>query len=563
MALEKASEFGMTRSKLHDLKSELAKLRTAERGRQFAMIAAQVIVLFSILLAVWFGLDYLFRLNPTQRVLMVVLTLPWIVFAIGRSIAQLKKVPASLIDVALSVEKYHGIDGDFVAALQFESGHAIGSRQLQDAVIQYVSELNRDINVFEQFDGQTVWNRLGVIALIVACIAAIVGIFPTHSSTFTHRMLLADARYPTQTQIEVIRINGQPVAPDTPVTIGFGNELALELVWRGKNPTRSIVQVQNSKGSTSELDLTPNQSGAKSLSHVVPRITESAMLTFYAGDAYSETYQIETIPLPALQVDLEIVPPKYAQEIELASTHSTSNATVLAGSDVRMTISADREMQDMQFKLRRGPTLSEITLAKQSGAQHSWSLAENESLLFDLTETTTYELTGIDRHGLSPAAPMRGTIRVVPDRAPVASMRTIHHLVLPSAKPILRYRASDDFGLAQLRLQVRLRKFGKPYHTAEFPLASWTSASATKTIEDETSIDLSQWQLEIGDTVEVQLLANDFRGSNEEWTGTSEPLFLEVADEGAVLAAIAESDEQSERMLGELIRYQLEMGDHE
>ena len=57
----------------------------------------------------------------------------------------------------------------------------------------------------------------------------------------------------------------------------------------------------------------------------------------------------------------------------------------------------------------------------------------------------------------------------------------------------------------------------------------------------------------------------DYRGEDESGQSrgqlaTSEPVMLEVADEAAVLAAIAEADKRSEQQLSEIIERQLSSG---
>ena len=57
----------------------------------------------------------------------------------------------------------------------------------------------------------------------------------------------------------------------------------------------------------------------------------------------------------------------------------------------------------------------------------------------------------IDADGLSLETPIRGTIRIRPDRPPTGSAEVVHKVVLPTAEPVIEYRASDDYGLSRAR----------------------------------------------------------------------------------------------------------------
>jgi hypothetical protein len=74
-------------------------------------------------------------------------------------------------------------------------------------------------------------------------------------------------------------------------------------------------------------------------------------------------------------------------------------------------------------------------------------------------------------------------------------------------------------------------------------------------------LQMTPLQLVKGDRVKITLEILDERGPASGAVFRAEPLILEVSDEAGVLAAVSESDEQSERKLDELIKQQLGIGD--
>jgi hypothetical protein len=79
------------------------------------------------------------------------------------------------------------------------------------------------------------------------------------------------------------------------------------------------------------------------------------------------------------------------------------------------------------------------------------------------------------------------------------------------------------------------------------------------------SLQLAPLKLAKGDRLKLVLEALDYRGDDHPGhpvgqPTTSEPVTLEIGDEAAVLAAIAETDKRSEQQLSEIIERQLSRG---
>lgn len=552
-----------TPSKLGSLKSQLTKLRSARDGiRAGTAISTLGFWLFG-LLALWFILDYTFLLSSTQRLLMLVISLPVFVYGISQSFAALHGWGASLIDTAISVEHRLGIDGDLVAALQFEQGHAIGSPELQGAVVDYVAEMKDDLDVFDGFDGSLLRNRFLTLGILLVGVIGVYLLAPNHLSAFLRRMTLANVNYPTHTRIDSITINGETIATDgsRPATVGYGRSVDFSVQVSGVIPKSGVVLIRDESGQQSEGVLEPAEDAPGQLNFNIPKLIQPVTFRLFAGDARTSTLSIDLVPLPALGVDLAIRPPSHASQAQFATQSSSTHVSVLASSDVDLKVIADRDLVDPRIIIRQGGESSQFPLNAVPENQHNYQISSAD-VLRNLQQTVSYEVLAIDAHGLEPASPLRGTIRVVPDRVPLASLQSIHKIVLPTATPILQYRASDDFALKELALQLTIEKANTNSRVVEVPLASFESEEApVKLNEGAAPLELSTWQLERGDRVLVVLRAYDYRSGEDVEPGTSEPLTLEIGDESDVLAAISEADEQSEQILGELIQQQLGMGE--
>ncbi|MCA9249485.1 MAG: hypothetical protein KDA42_20345, partial [Planctomycetales bacterium] len=165
-------------------------LRRRRQALRWATGGAALLVAVLWILAGVFALDFLFSLQTLQRAVVMAVGAGLLVWAFLKFTRPYWGVSESLIDVALLVEKRQGIDSDLVAALQFESPQADrwGSRELEDAVIDYVAELDRGLDVFAGFTAETFWRRSGVLAVTLA-IAVVLGVlYPAHLATFLARL---------------------------------------------------------------------------------------------------------------------------------------------------------------------------------------------------------------------------------------------------------------------------------------------------------------------------------------------------------------------------------------
>jgi len=226
----------------------------------------------AILILGWsfFAIDWLFTLDPVQRMVVGVLMVSCLGWVLLRWVAPYVRVREQELDVALVVEQRVGIVSDLTAALQFDSPAAAswGSAQLRGALINRVADVTRQINPLA---GET-WGQLPrqatLLLLATAVTAAAVNFFPAYGRVFLNRLLLGQAPYPTQTQFARVIVNRQVVLDDSrgrttdgmpapevaAVTRGFPVELFVEAA--GRRPDAGQVAFQAGSSSQSRtLDL--------------------------------------------------------------------------------------------------------------------------------------------------------------------------------------------------------------------------------------------------------------------------------------------------------------------
>ncbi|MEX1040606.1 MAG: hypothetical protein WDZ51_08255 [Pirellulaceae bacterium] len=561
----------MSKSRLQNLRNELTRLQSARRTVTLGLFVSHLLLISGGVLVLFFLLDFVLELSVLQRLIVATLGVVAVVWGCAQVGCDWNSFRTSILDLALGVERRHGIEGDLVAALQFEEGKATGSPQLQSAVIEYVSQLNRDIDVFAGFDASPLKRRLASVAAML--LAMLVGYFllPGHFQTFLSRLALADQPYPTQTQIEHLHVNGQEIIwPETrlasseppEVVVGYGKPVSFEVLCGGVLPSVCQMILRDQAGERTPLEMSPSADKAGQFSLDLPRLIETVDLWVEAGDAHSRMARLRLIPLPLLEIELEVTPPGYASPGNEKLVFNTPNISVLEGSRALLTVKADRPLEQVEIEIMRMGQPDKLRLEAVDSERQIWRLAGSENPLNDLREPLTYKLTAVDQHGLNPQGTPRGTIRVMTDKAPRAIASMIHKVLLPGAKPQLRLKIDDDFGLASAHLEMRVERNMETVLEERVSLNQELGlAPGQTTLEKSHALALSRWKLQPGDRLQITLAAEDNRGGQPGRIGRSEPLVLEIADESGVLAAISEADQQSEQLLGELIQRQLGIGE--
>ena len=80
-------------------------------------------------------------------------------------------------------------------------------------------------------------------------------------------------------------------------------------------------------------------------------------------------------------------------------------------------------------------------------------------------------------------------------------------------------------------------------------------------VDSNAQVDLSNFSLEIGDSVTVTLIVRDYRGDTEGEATEADPLVFDIASRADFLAAMRKVDAQTDEKLDQIIQAQLGIGD--
>ena len=455
-----------------------------------------------------------------------------------------------LILVATKIQRHHDIASDLVASLQFADTqrNQYGSENLRGLVVENSSLISEKLDYLAGFSRPELWKSFAValISLTLVVIPAITS--PSHFQTFLNRLLLQDARYPTTTEILDVRITGNSVVHGRPVQFVVTVDLTKVV------PTTGTLEITNKSGSVSVLDLLP---GEKAGEYIVTldRAIEDFAAVAYLGDDRSNPQHISVLQVPHPVVHMNVITPPYAADAFDNQRTGSRNRRVLQGSDVIPYVESDKPLKSATLTIGE----ENYSLIDEGG---KWKMPTQNHPLMNIQSTTRYQVDVVDKDGISPTRRITGILQVRPDQKPRIVAATVINLVLSNAAPRIKFRAVDDFGLGQVAASITIIRSGVN-EVDERKIILHRFTPPLKTVADTVAIELEDFNLKIGDAVQVTLTTTDYRGSLDGVVAEAEVIELMVTSRAEFLAAMREVDSQTDEKLDRIIKAQLGIGDRQ
>jgi hypothetical protein len=571
MAHPQTDQPAVTLSRLPEWKAHLARLRRRRSAIRIAAGAVALVLAVVLALPLLFLVDWTFRLNHQEHVVLLAALVTTVVWAAWRWLLPALRTSETEAQLALLLDREARLGGDLIAALQFDAADASwnSSRSLEQAVIDRVTS----IHPLPRPSPAPATGRLRRLVLVglplVAALAALIWLRPIEARIFAAHLCLGTDRYPTRTLIAALSINGTPVSLDSSAPVVFrladSSPARFEVECRGELPAGGDLRMTDTTHAQSRLiplnPGNPNSANTPSTSRTyfaeVRQLHESVTCTIQIGDADRDPLLLEIVPLPTLDWELTITPPEYVAH-RRSAVHLTSlrQASVLEGSRVGLQLrSANKPLRSALLRTSG----HDWPLAPVDAERRNWQLNAPDSPLANITEPLKAELQVVDDDGLAPEPPPAFTIAIEPDHPPRVSATAVTDRVLPQAEPTLSWNATDDFGLANVRLAWQIFRSRGDTEQGIIPLLSAEEPPPTSRA-GRYPLPLSPWELSPGDEVRLTIEAVDARGAAPGLVARGEPVRLKVTDENGILAGLRESDEQTARELDELIQRQLGIG---
>lgn len=592
-------------TKLGKLRSDLVRLQTTRTAIRGASGLSLLLTSLVAILVIAFVADFLLDMSRAQRVVLAGLVVAAAIWAWRRFAKPWFQQKDDPLELALMVERQQGIDSDLVSALQFEEPAAKdwGSEQLEQAVITHVAEITPKIDVLEGLPMAEVKRRLTTTGFVLLAVMASYMMFPGYVGSFLNRMFLGQAQYPTKTKIVSIRVNGHDIVLNgnlsqaRPISSPIGHRVRFEVTGGGELPVSGdgVVRIESLDGNiATDVELSSGASLSSSQTEIkgsvdesaepdteesakagaeqqssspelfrgeLPRLMDSVTFQVFLGDARTLPIRIDAIPLPIVDLKLDVTPPAYAAAAENSADQTGSNRqlSVVEGSRV------DVRLKCLNKTLESGAIWigeDEYHLTLADSKEQIWSLTAGSTPLESVSEPIRYRVQVSDDQGLQLESPIHGTIRLRTDQPPrtAVSMRT--RKFVPTARPPIDWSASDDFGLSRVVALVQVARTDGEVSASEIEIAARPQDGAAPTsLKGTYRLDLSELKLVKGDELKVTFSAYDFRGDGEPRRSFSEPIILQITDQQGIVSGLLETDGESAKQLDAIIRRELGIGE--
>ena len=193
----------------------------------------------------------------------------------------------------------------------------------------------------------------------------------------------------------------------------------------------------------------------------LPSLTDPVTYQLFLGDAWTDPATVEMIALPIVEPTFVPVPPPYVRtELAPAVAANARQLSVLEGSEVKISVECTnrKRLREAWLTLIGEPEVQRYPLTRQDEEGYRWALTATDSPFARITRELRFEIQVTDEDDLQLEPAIRSHVRLKADRPPTGSIYCVHRVVLPQAKPVLEYYANDDYGIAQVRLDLQIER---------------------------------------------------------------------------------------------------------
>ena len=533
-------------SRLHQLRRQLAAWFWVDGLGRVLWIA---IAVFAIDLAI----DWFFRLDVSQRGLMLVIMAAVIGLAIYRRLVRPLSYQISDDALALQVEAKNKLLGQgMISALQLARMENHAARGMSPAMVRQTvlsgSQAAAGVDFRSVLDQKEFRTNAAILAVaVLLLLAGAVGVAQSQplGIWFNRNLLLGDKVWPQKTYLVVERaVDGRVKFP------------------RGEDWTQVITVTPDSEVVPQNVFLDFRQSGGRN-SQAMKKTGERAFETVFAnviepfefrargGDAYTPWIRVELVEQPAAkELHLEITPPKYAGEGQQELAAGKGPYFVLKGTSLSLRGIANKPLAraDLVIEGNRVPLTLAESKTEFAGVVPPQALVAGQYVL-DLEDT----------EGLSSRRPTTFGLRIRADREPRVRARLvgISGMVVPQARVPIQCRITDDFAVTAVQTAYVWRD-----ETTQEPASGTIELPAAKEglgkreLSFDEVIDLALLKLPTGTTFNFHVAASDNDDVSGPNAGKSSDFLLRIVTEEELRTDLLRREKEQRQELERLLKQQ-------
>lgn len=512
--------------------------------------------------------NWLWQSGPAGRVVLAAVLWGGLALALlGLVVKRLLEDRRDDFFAALVEQKHPELHDQLINALQLGRGDQRGmSPELIGAIIHDADKATVDMDMKDSVDHRpalraALW-ALGAILLLGGYAAAM----PSRFGNGLARVLLPLGDIPPYTLTQIVESSIQP--GDT--SISEGVPIAFEVRVQGVIPTRVKLQRRSTKGSLPESVMEADVQQPDLFRFEIKQAAESFDYHIVAGDARSPSFHVEVIKAPRIEsLTLTYQRPAYTESKERQVQSPSGKIADLAGTRVQFELKTSKAIQEgflktdagEEIKLTVGDDDKTLTTSFVLWSARARPTPEIQGRL--LPAPTTYQIHLRDTVGYLSKDPLWRSIELVQDQAPAVTILSAadrQNVKLDQVLP-LAVEASDDYGLARVRLLCKLNNEETVYEFASFDHAGQLQQRTS----DKFSWDLGRTRLtiagkdrplKVGDHVEYWAEALDRNNITGPGRGESRRFSVSIVNPAEVVANLEVNAKDFARILRDLLKRQ-------
>jgi hypothetical protein len=465
-----------------DLERRLVALR---HRRRLIAISETIVALASVLCLLWLAqgvADWFVPLPWLVRVALFLADLAVLRWIYLHYFAADFRAGSSLSHVALLVEKrWPDLRQSLISAVELAAGGAGSTRGSYHLVFQ-VLDLAHERTMHLDFKEVVPWRPFLRWLLLGVLIAA--GAITAMTAAWPASLML----------LERVLLSPRPQTVVVPITkdlaVPLGNDVTLSVRTAGRLPDGGRVTVRYAGFASQELPVETTPGHPDVFTLTLANVQKPFTYRFHLNDGESPEFKVDAEVPPAIaSLDFAVTYPAYTglpPEIRTAS-----DLTILAGSRLRVTITATQDLRSATINLIGTPTPQSIEMKPGPDGK---KLAGEISI--PVKDLTGFSIHLVNASGFPSANETIYSVYPVPDPPPqVKLLKPLPEIetVVLHAMPLIVCEASDNFGLAKLSLKFQRvppsvrGQPGQPLPVQEIPLP----LDQPKTDHVEYTLDIS------------------------------------------------------------------------
>ncbi|MCE9528767.1 MAG: DUF4175 domain-containing protein [Planctomycetales bacterium] len=473
-------------------------------------------------------IDWLFRMDKAQRVVMMALIAGALVWLVWRRLVRPLSVQVSDDALCLQVEKGNKqLSEGLISALQFARMPDVSARGMSPVLVRqtvmYGIQAARSVDFGGVLDAKEF--RLNMALLVVAA-AVIVGAGIGMAQNdflniwFNRNVLLGERLWPQKTYLDVKRVeNGRVKFPrgedwTQVVEVTPESEVVPDMVYIDfrQSHGRSVQSMKKSK-----ID--------RQFETIFSNVIEEFQFRARGGDAVSPWIRVELVETPAVnELKLEVTPPKYTGEKIVELPPGKGPYFVLKGSSLKLSGKANKPLAEAALLIE--------------GKRHPLDLSQTTDFSGQVSpkELTAgqYVIDLHDTENLTSRRPTAFGLRIRADREPRVRTRLIgvSGMVVPRARIPLNARISDDYGVTSVEVKYLWRDdVAQTTNEGKLPLPAAKESLKKAEFGFDDVLDLEPLKIPTGTSLNFHVAAldnDDVSGPN---LGKSSDFLLRVVTE--------------------------------